>query len=182
MARVPYKTEEDLASEYQDLVVSSLQPGKTANVYSALGNNPEVLQGTRAFLKSLWNHSGLTDRQREIVILTVASEIRSDYEWHQHVNIANKSEIEKDEISALARDDRSHFSEQERALIAYTRATVQGRITDPLHKAMIEYADEETIVGIVATAAGYLALGRIINALNIELETDEGFVGWELTD
>lgn len=69
MARVPYVDPNDLDSEYRDLVVSSLQPGETLNVYRAIANNPDVLDGFRAFLGVLWNRSGLTDRQREIVIL-----------------------------------------------------------------------------------------------------------------
>ena len=74
MARVPYVDPNDLDSEYRDLVVSSLQPGETLNVYRAIANNPDVLDGFRAFLGVLWNRSGLTDRQREIVILTTAAE------------------------------------------------------------------------------------------------------------
>jgi 4-carboxymuconolactone decarboxylase len=180
MARVPYVTQDDLDSEYQNLIISSLQPGKTVNVYSAIGNNQEVLNGLRDFLGALWNHSGLTDRQRELVILAASSEIGSAYEWHQHVNIATDAGLEPDEISAVARDDRSSLSEEERALVAYTRAVVRGRVTDALHEAVVEYVGEETAIGAAATAAGYLALGRLIDALGVELEEGDTFVGWQL--
>ncbi|WP_255167226.1 carboxymuconolactone decarboxylase family protein [Natrononativus amylolyticus] len=179
MARVPYVTQDDLDPEYQELVVSSLQPGKTVNVYSAIGNNQEVLRGLREFLGALWNHSGLTDRQREIVILTAASEIGSAYEWHQHVTIATDAGLEPAEIGAIARDDRRALPDEERALVAYTRAVVRGRVTDALHEAVVEYVGEETTVGAAATAAGYLALGRIIDALDVDLEAGDEFVGWD---
>lgn len=179
MARVPYTTAEELDPEYRDLIVSSLQPGKTRNVYAAIGNNPAVLEGVRAFFGSLWSDSGLTDRQREIVILTAASEIGSEYEWHQHANIALDSGVETAEIGAIARDDRTPFSGKEAALIAYTRAVARGRAEDPHHAAISEYFDDETVVGIATTAAGYAALGNVIDALGIEIETDEEFIGWE---
>lgn len=180
MARVPYVEQDDLDPEYRDLIISSLQPGKRANVYSAIGNNQEVLAGLREFLGSLWSDSGLTDRQREIVILTVASEIANDYEWHQHVLIGTDIGLPAAEISALGRDDRSPFDESECALIAYARAVVQGRVNDPIHDTIAAHFDDETAVGIAATASGYVALGRLIEVLGVELEEGSEFVGWEL--
>ncbi len=179
MARVPYVTTEELEPEYQEMIVSSLQPGKTRNVYAAIGNNPAVLAGVREFFGSLWSDSGLTDRQRELVILTAASEIGSVYEWHQHANIALGVDIEADEIGAIARDDRTPFSTTEAALIGYTRAVAQGRVESPHHEAISEHFDDRTIVGIATTAAGYAALGNLIDALGVEIEAGEEFIGWE---
>lgn len=178
MARVPYVTEDDLNPDYRDLITSSLQPGKTVNVYSSIGNNQEVLGGLREFLGTLWDYSGLTDRQRELVILTAASEIHSEYEWHQHVNIATGIDFDLEEIDAIARDDRSPFSDEEQVLIAYTRAVARGRVTDALHEAMQDYFDAETIAGTASVAAGYVALGRVIDALGVEIEAGDEFIGW----
>ena len=178
MARVPYVTEDDLDPDYRNLITSSLQPGKTVNVYSSIGNNQEVLGGLREFLGTLWDHSGLTDRQRELVILTAASELNSEYEWHQHVNIATDIDFDLEEIDAIARDDRSPFSNEEQVLVAYTRAVARGRVTDALHEAMQDYFDDETIAGTASVAAGYVALGRVIDALGVEIEADDEFIGW----
>ena len=179
MARVPYVEPEELDEEYRDLVVSSLQPGKRTNVYSAIGNNPPVLQGFRSFLGSLWSDSGLTDRERELVILTAASEASNEYEWHQHVNIAGDRGISAAEMRALAVDDHDPFSESERALIAYARAVVRGRVTDGLHDRLAEHFDDDAISGATCTAAGYLGLGRTIDALGVEIEEGDEFVGWD---
>lgn len=181
MVRVPYVTQDDLDPEYQELIVSSLQPGKRVNVYSAIGNNQKVLAGFREFLGALWSHSGLTDRQREIVILTAASELGSTYEWHQHVNIATDAGLTRSEIAAIARDARSGFSTKEQALVAYTRAVARGRVTDPLHEAMSEQFDDQTITGAAATAAGYVALNYVIDAFGVEIEEGDEFVGWNPT-
>ena len=179
MARVPYVSPDDLDAEHRDLVVSSLQPGKRINIYSAVANNPAVLAGLRAFLGALWADSGLTDRQRELVILTAASEVSNAYEWHQHVHIATDVGIDPDELAALARDDRSAFSADEDVLVAYARAVVRGRVTDELHAATVDALGEAATVGAAATTAGYLALGRLIDALGVELEADDEFVGWD---
>lgn len=179
MARVPYVEQDDLDPEYKDLIISSLQPGKRANVYSAIGNNQEVLSGLRTYLGSLWTDSGLTDRQREIVILTVAQEIDNDYEWHQHYLIGTNNGLSEAEISAIGRDDRTPFPEEERALIAYARAAVRNRVNDPIHDQLAEHFDDETIVGVAATAGGYVALGQLIDVLGVELEAGDEFVGWD---
>ncbi|MFB6309992.1 MAG: carboxymuconolactone decarboxylase family protein [Salinirussus sp.] len=181
MARVPSRDKDDLDPEFHEYLVSSLQPGKPVNVYAAVGNNPAVLRGLRQFLGSLWTDSGLTDREREIVILTAATELRNEYEWHQHCNIAPDAGLTADEVAAIARDDHSHFTQPERALIAYARAVVRGRVTEPLHAAVDEHYDHETLAGAAATAAGYACLGLLIDAFGVEIEADDEFVGWDLS-
>ncbi|MFB6157604.1 MAG: carboxymuconolactone decarboxylase family protein [Haloferacaceae archaeon] len=180
MARVPYIEPEELDPEYRDLVVSSLQPGKRVNVYSAVGNNPPVLRGLRDYLGALWNDSGLTDRQRELVILTVAAETGNRYEWHQHVNIAEGAGVTREEMTAIAEDDADPFDAGEVALCEYARAVVGNGVTDDVHEAVADRFDDRTVAGAAATAAGYLCLGRVIEALGVEIEAGDEFVGWSV--
>ncbi|MFB6130432.1 MAG: carboxymuconolactone decarboxylase family protein [Salinigranum sp.] len=179
MARVPYVSPDDLDPEYRDYVVSALQ-GKPLHVYASIANNPAVLAGLRAFLRSLWTDSGLTERQRELVILTVAAEDAADYEWHQHVNIATGVGLTREEIAAIAADDLGDFPPEEVALVEYARAAFHGEVTDDLHEAVAEAFGTEAVVGAAATVAGYLGLARVIDALGVELEDGDEFVGWEL--
>jgi alkylhydroperoxidase family enzyme len=178
MARVPYQGPDDLDEKYSDLVVSTLQPGKTTNVYSAIGNNGPVLKGFRDFLGSLWTDSGLTDRQRELVILTAAATVENEYEWHQHVNIAQDEYVSNEELAAIADGDDDAFEGAERALVRYARAVVEGEVTDDLHDDLAAHFDDATVSGAACTAAGYLGLGRTIDALGVEVEEDDEFVGW----
>ncbi|MDB2236854.1 MULTISPECIES: carboxymuconolactone decarboxylase family protein [Halorubrum] len=46
----------------------------------SLGNNPAVLAGLWSFPESLWTDSRLTERERELVILAVSSEIGNRHE------------------------------------------------------------------------------------------------------
>lgn len=179
MARVPYRGPDEVDEQYRDYVVSSLQPGKPINVYAAVANNEEVLAGLRAFLSSLWDSSGLTDREREIVILTAAAEASNAYEWHQHVNIAGDEVLSLTELAAIADDDPDPFDDAEVALQEYARAVVTGRVTDEIHDALAATLDDRQIAGAAATAAGYLALGRMIEAFGVEIEPDDEFVGWD---
>lgn len=178
MARVPYQDPEDLPEEYRDLVVSSLQPGKTVNVYRSIANNPPVLDGFRTFLGALWTDSGLTDRERELVILTVARELDNAYEFHQHVNVAGSVGIPDDDVRAIGRRDLSGFDEREATLLRYARAVVHGEVDDAIFDELAAEYDDEAVAGVTATAAGYTALARVIGALDVDLEDE--FVGWDL--
>lgn len=178
MARVPYVNSSDLADEYQELIVSSLQPGKTVNVYRAIGNNPEVLNGLRTFLGTLWDETGLDDHQRELVILGVANEIQSRYIWHSHVGIGRREGVTDDEILAISTGQLDEFDTDDETLLRYALAAMAGEVDDDVHDAARDRFDDETITGVAALATGYVLLGRLIDALGVELETE--FVGWQL--
>ena len=178
MARVPYAEAADVPDEHEHLLESSLQ-GKPLHVYRSIGNNPAVLAGLRSFLGSLWTDSGLTERERELVILTVASETGNRYEWHQHVNIARGVGIGDDEIAALGRGDADPFGDEETTLVEYALAVVRGEVDAIAHDEIAALYDDEAIVGIAAAAEGYDALGGVIDAFDLELESGTEFHGWD---
>ncbi|QLG62120.1 carboxymuconolactone decarboxylase family protein [Halorarum salinum] len=178
MARVPYTAPDDVPAEHRDLLVSALQD-RPLNVYRALGNNPAVLAGLRGFLSSLWADTGLSERERELVILATAREVGNEYEWHQHVRIARGIGIPHDEVAAIGAGDFAPFEGHEAALLAYARATLRGEVDDDRHDAVAGAFDDATAVGVAALAEGYAALGGVIDALDVELEDGEAFVGWD---
>ncbi|WP_435064812.1 carboxymuconolactone decarboxylase family protein [Halobaculum sp. EA56] len=178
MARVPYVDPEDLPEEYRDLVVSKLQ-GRPVNVYAALGNNPEVLAGTRAFLSSLWESSGLDERERELVILLASAENGCRYEWHQHVRIGREAGVAADEMAAVADGDFDAFDDDEALLLRYAHAALGREVDDALHEAFVAARDDATAVGVASLANGYTALAGVLDALDVELEEGDEFVGWD---
>ncbi|MWV65022.1 carboxymuconolactone decarboxylase family protein [Halorubrum sp. JWXQ-INN 858] len=178
MARVPYVDAADVPDEHEHLLDSALQ-GEPLHVYRSIGNNPAVLAGMRAYLRSLWNESGLTDREREFVILATARAIDSRYEWHQHVNIARDVGIDDDRIAAVGDRDLARLDADERTLVEYATAVVDEAVDAVTHAAIAELYDDEEIVGIAATAGGYAALGALIRAFDLELESGASFHGWD---
>lgn len=62
----------------------------------------------------------------------------------------------------------------------YTRGVARGRVTDAIHAIVLDHFDEETVVGAASAAAGYVALGRVIDASGVEIESGDEFVGWDL--
>lgn len=178
MARVPYMSPEGLSDADRDLVISMLED-RPKHVYQAIGHNPEVLRGLRAFLAALWGEGGLADRHRELVVMAVARELRSAYEWHQHVRIARGTHLDADEIDAIGRGALDAFDADDEAVLAYATAVAAGSVDDATHDAArAALGDDATLVAAAATAAGYAGLARLLDALGVELEPGEAFVGW----
>ena len=178
MARVPYVDPEDLPEEYSDLVVSKLQ-GKPVNVYAALGNNPEVLAGMRAFLASLWESTGLSERERELVILLTAAGNESRYEWHQHVRIGREAGVTEAEMAAIEAGDFDGFDGDDGLLLRYAEAALERDVDDTLHEAFVDAYDESTAVGVASLVNGYSSLAGVLDAFDVELEDGEEFAGWD---
>jgi alkylhydroperoxidase family enzyme len=133
----------------------------------------------RTFLRALWRNSGLSERERELVILTTAAAIESRYEWHQHVTIARGVGVDDAVIAAIGDGPLSALDAADRTLVEYVRAVVTERVDAVTHAAAADHYDPDVLVGIAATAQGYVALGGIIRAFDLELEPDESLHGWD---
>lgn len=198
MARVPYVAERDLEAQHRRLLApygelgepytphvrsppeerSEGRDGAPPRLYRTLVHNPPILEAFRRMSSVLRAESGLDERRRELVILTVARATESEYEWHKHVGIALVGSITPGEIRAIGAGRYDVFDGREAALLEYVDRFASGAVSDAYHTALAEYVDRETIVGIVMLAQFYLGLAHVINALEIELE--EEFVGWTL--
>lgn len=198
MARVPYLSEEDLPPEYRRLFgptnpfVEAAQAEDSdddapwedtpwdgpQNTHRAIGNNPEILEAYRRLGASVWMETGLNDRERELVILSVAKALESEYEWYQHVRVALRIGIERDAIEALANDELESLTEAEQALVEYATAFATRSVDDGTHARTAEHFDDATIVGIGMLAAYYIGIDYMGDALALDLE--EEFVGWHL--
>ena len=178
MARIPLPTRETLADEALVQRWDRLAArGPVLNVFRLFLANPDV--ELNAF--RVWRASGLAPRARELVILRCAYVRQSTYEWHQHVRIALEEGITAAEIDAV-RDwrDAGCFSEDERVLLAYVdELAARPRPDDAVFAAFAEGRTPAAVLGVTALITLYFQLAHIIAALN--LETEEPFVGWEVS-
>jgi len=178
MAHVPYLDPEDLPEEERHLLASSDDADRPANVFRAMANNPAVLDSFRKFYGIMWQEAGLSPRERELVILTVARTADSTYEWHQHVRIGRGAGLDDEEIEAVGAGDLAAFTEREALAMRYARAVVADEVDDDLHATAAAMFDDVTLVGLAMLASGYFGLSRALAALDVDIE--EPFVGWAL--
>jgi alkylhydroperoxidase family enzyme len=180
MARVPYVEKDELAEQDRHVVEShSVRPEKTSHVHRAIGHHVPVAKARRDFSRAMWRETGLTDRQRELIILAVASELRSKYEWHQHVHFAVDDIVSVAEARQIAAGDTDGFDEPEEALLSYIGRFAAMDVDDATHERAAEFFSNEELVAIVMLAMNYVGLAYVIDGFDVEIEAEE-FVGWDL--
>jgi len=195
MARIPYRSREDIPEPYRDLLDTHLivslpevdtydtvqkrnVAGGSRNIYKLFAHAPEFLASHREHLSLMWDNFAIPPRDREIALLTLGRELRAEYEWHHHVPVAYDEGVSLDEIIAIADREYGGFTNHERSLIEYTVRFTGRRVDEAAHSAVAETYDNETILELSILLGFYVFLAYTLAALDVDLE--EEFIGWRL--
>jgi len=189
MSRVPLVDASELPDTYDSVQrkTNQLPPEIDSDFWHsqqtvrAFSNNPELGEIHVTSNTTMWTDTGLTAAQRECMILTIAREFESEYEWHDHVFAAvERAGMSESEVQAIYDDELSQLEPTHRLLVEYTAEYVaeHGSVSDATHETIVKEFDTDTVVGVVMLAGFYVSLSHEIEALGLELE--EEFVGWRL--
>lgn len=180
MARVPYVDKEQLPAEDRDLIEShAVRPGEPLHVRQALANNLSLLRAHHDYGSRIRNDTGLSLRERELVILTVAFQTRSRYVWQQHVTFAYDETVSEAELRALTEGAYDEFGD-ETVLLEYTESFLDRSVDDETHERLSDAYTDAQIVGIGLLITYYSGLSQLDDALALDIEHDQ-FVGWDLS-
>ncbi len=147
------------------------------NIFRALGNNPDILGEMLEYIDSIYDN--LSDRDREIAILTVARQTDSKYEWHQHAKVCLEKDIlTKETISSIGKKEIDKFEKKEKILIKYINSFIYQDISDNIHNKLKNHCTDREIIAIGHLCCIYIGLAKFLKALDIPLE--ESFIGWKL--
>lgn len=174
MSRIPLLTEDDLPEEC-DLSLTHPILGEM-NLLRARANNPPLLRAAKEYVSAIKDHAGLSLRELELAILSVARTFESTYEWHQHLDLAPTRGVTESEVRAIGRGDLSGFAADERALIEYAGAVSRRGVDDETYDALATHYDDRTILGATVLAAHYVETACVLDALDVPPE--EAFAGW----
>ena len=168
MSRVPL-------AEFEPALKERLEAlwGTPPNLYRALANHPALIAAWAEFSKMLRHDTRTPRALRELVILRGAQLVRSEYEWAQHLPMARKAGVREAQIAALARWRSSKdFDEREKAALALAEAVTEGRVSDRVYAEASKHFDHADYVELCLVAAFYAAVGRMIDALGVQLEPE----------
>jgi 4-carboxymuconolactone decarboxylase len=124
MSVIP-KIDEPDSKELRELYERlSANPMGNLNIFRIMAYNPKLLRNwLRMATPLLTGGLSLEPRLREIAILRVAQNVRSDYEFGHHIPIARATGVTDEEMAALKDFAESGcFSDLERAVVLYTDA------------------------------------------------------------
>jgi alkylhydroperoxidase family enzyme len=147
--------------------------GQPPNLYKALGNHPKLVAAWTEFSRTLRYDTRTPRPLRELVILRGAQLMRSEYEWAQHLPMARKAGVTEAQIQALASWETSpQFSDREKAALALGEAVTEGRVTDDVYAEAMQHFDHHDYVEIALVAAFYAMVGRMLDAMGVQLDED----------
>jgi alkylhydroperoxidase family enzyme len=147
---------------------------KGLNALGTLARYPAL---TRAF-HTLNGHvlfaSTLSPRQRELLVLRVASVRRATYEWEQHVVLAGDAGVDRDEIARIVEGPAAPgWSPLDRAMLAAVdELLADARVTDPTWAVLAGELDEQQLMDLIFTVGAYDLLAMAFRSFGIELDDD----------
>lgn len=147
--------------------------GTPPNLYRCLANHPRLVAAWSDFSKTLRHDTRTPRALRELVILRGAQLMRSEYEWAQHLKMARKTGVRESQIAALANWKSSpEFDAKEKAALLLAESVTNGRVTDEVYREVTRHFDHHDYVELSITAAFYAMVGRMLDAMGVQLEPD----------
>jgi alkylhydroperoxidase family enzyme len=147
--------------------------GTPPNLYRALGNHPALIAAWAEFSKALRYDTRTSRALRELVILRGAQLMRSEYEWAQHLAMARKCGVREAQIKALAGWRASgEFDAREKAALAIAEAVTEGGVSDAVYAEVSKQFGHAEYVELAMVAAFYAMVGRMLDAMRVELEPE----------
>jgi len=178
MARIPYADQTLPANAVLAERITE-QRGGVLHLYAMLLHSPPVTDGWLSLLTAIRQKCILPSSIRELVILQVAHLNGASYEAEQHLPIALKNGLSREQVDALPDWRNSDlFSPLQRASLNYCDASTRHVHVEPqVFEELRGYFDHRLIVELTVTIAAYNMVSRVIEALAIEsadsMETEQ---------
>jgi len=143
------------------------------NLYKVLGHCPYVGLNWQRLGNSLLKGEELPPKLRELAVLRVGSLTGSRYEVTQHTGIGLAAGLTREQTDAIPDwQDSTAFSEEERAVLAYTDEVERDcRVRDETFANLRSYLSEHAVVELTVAIGYYGMVSRFLVALDVELET-----------
>jgi alkylhydroperoxidase family enzyme len=154
------------------------RPGDGIAVGRTLAQHPKMNQARGPRANFINRVSKLQPKHREMFILRIGWNCRSEYEWAQHVGSVGRAREHGLEPRRIAEGaDASGWDPLERAILrAVDELYRDGSISDANWAGMASSFGPDLLMSGVFTAASYRATSMVLNTLGVQLEPgDERF-------
>jgi alkylhydroperoxidase family enzyme len=141
------------------------------SIFATLGRHPRLFRAWLRYSAHLMPFGKLPRRDTELVILRVAWQCRSAYEWQQHVPIALRVGLTADEIAGVAESPAGGLTERQRTLLAVTDEVLARRVlSDATWRAIQASLSDREAIELCLLIGHYQGLASTIGALGIQVE------------
>jgi AhpD family alkylhydroperoxidase len=147
---------------------------KGRNALGMFAHHPALTRAFNTFNGHLLFATTLTARQRELLVLRVATQRRCEYEWLQHVLLGRDAGLDDAEIERVVQGrDADGWDDLDRALIAAADELLSGtRIHDLTWATLVEHLDPQQLLDVVFTVGAYDLVAMAFNTFDVEPDED----------
>ncbi len=185
-ARVPLLKREEVPAEAQaayDHVAETRGGGQLGNVFKALANSPGALENVAAVGEFV--RGGVVQGERfgsslrrglqELVILTVAHEVRNVYEWTGHWRtvdgFAERLHLSPEVLQMIGKPELEQQPAPVGASVRFARLVARGQEVDEATiTSLKETLGDAGLVDLTVNVTYYLLLSRLIDVLKVPLD------------
>jgi len=147
------------------------------NIFRMWANAPEMFTSGLRFGGNILGRQKLRADLRELIILLVARLERGEYEWVQHVPIAEHAGCRKDQIAALegARIAGAEFSPKEQAMLKLSQEVIRDvRASEATVTEAKKHFSPQEIVEIILTCGFYMTMARLTETTRVDIDGPGG--------
>jgi len=144
------------------------------NALATMLHHPALAGPWLAYNQVLLTDPALGHRARELMVLRVAWRTRSRYEWVQHVELAPRFGVGREDIEAIAGGaDADSWTPLERDLVAAVDQLIDRfRIDDDTWARLAAQLDERQLVEVAFVVGTYTCLAMLFNSVGVQLEAE----------
>jgi alkylhydroperoxidase family enzyme len=170
MQRIPLVAPEALEGELAEALNG---PSGGATFFRLLAQAPTAYAPYRAFIQAIFARLDLPPIDRELVVLLAMDLEKGEYEWAQHVNIAESMGVTRAQIEAIQRRayDEAGLTEKQAALLRFAQQVVENvRVDDATFAAAAAHYSHRELVETIFTIGNYMLLARISEVARLPLD------------
>lgn len=168
-----------LTPEQQELLAATLvRDGEPLNIFATLARHPRLLKRFNVLGGFFLTRGVLPSRERELVILRVASRTNCEYEFGQHVLIGQEAGLTEGEIWQVTQPDvPGPWLETDAALLQFTDELIDTTdVTDATWNEAARRLDEQQLLELVCLIGFYRMVAGLLNGVRIDRE--DAIPGW----
>ncbi len=156
------------AREYEGFEVRNAE-GAFVGPWGVLLHFPELAAPLGQFVNLAQKLPGLSERARQVVILTIGGRFNVAYELYAHTSLATRAGLRPDQVAALSAGARPADLSRDELMAADVAAalTQAGPVPGPLYDAAVATLGRAGYDAVVFIVIHYLALGALLNAYDV---------------
>ncbi len=173
--RMPPLRDEQLNAAQEEVIGPFRAMKADFNVSRIFVRHPRALAAFRVWATYVMiDKNALHEREREIVAMRTAWQIKAPYVWSRHISYGQKAGLSDAEMAAIKRPESEHnWSAADLSLIRAADQLVKNfNLTDAVWDALSSHFTEEQCIDAILCCGHFCLLGMFLNTAGAELDYD----------